>query len=450
MTNAYAGLNELLLYLWKPIKLLRILTFEDFNFYPTLLEGLESMGFSSPTPIQEQVIPIILSGKDLIACAQTGTGKTAAYLLPALHRIATEKIPHTCALIVAPTRELAQQIDNAFQGFAYFTHASSIAIYGGSDGQVFEREKKALLEGTSVVIATPGRLLSHLNNGYVKFDKLDVLILDEADKMLDMGFNEDILRIIRYLPAKRQNLLFSATMPPKMRELSRRILHNPAEINIALNKPAEGIIQHAYLVYDRQKTPLVVHILKEKNLDSILIFTSTKSGAKELEKELLRAKLPVKAIHSDLEQAERESVLLSFKNRNTRILVATDILSRGIDIENIGLVINYDVPGDAEDYVHRVGRTARAASTGEAITLINEKDMRRFSQIESLIEKEVTKLALPGHLGEGPAWAPFKKSVPMRSSGHKGRGFSKSGGKKRKSGSAGKHSGEGKRSNHPH
>lgn len=426
------------------------MTFEDFNFYPTLLEGLESMGFSSPTPIQEQVIPIILSGKDLIACAQTGTGKTAAYLLPTLHRIATEKIPHTSALIVAPTRELAQQIDNAFQGFAYFTHASSIAIYGGSDGQVFEREKKALLEGTSVVIATPGRLLSHLNNGYVKFDKLDVLILDEADKMLDMGFNEDILRIIRYLPAKRQNLLFSATMPPKMRELSRRILHNPAEINIALNKPAEGIIQHAYLVYDRQKTPLVAHILKEKNLDSILIFTSTKSGAKELEKELLRAKLPVKAIHSDLEQAERESVLLSFKNRNTRILVATDILSRGIDIENIGLVINYDVPGDAEDYVHRVGRTARAASTGEAITLINEKDMRRFSQIESLIEKEVTKLPLPGDLGEGPVWAPFKKSVSTRSSGHKGRGFYKGSGKKTKSGSAGKQSGPGKRSNHPH
>jgi len=395
------------------------LTFDDFNFYPSLLEGLDAMGFSQPTPIQEQVIPVILKGKDLIACAQTGTGKTAAYLLPTLHRIAIDKIPHTSALIVAPTRELAQQIDNAFQGFAYFTHASSIAVYGGSDGQVFEREKKALGEGTSVVIATPGRLLSHLNNGYVKFDKLDVLILDEADKMLDMGFYEDILRIIRHLPQRRQNLLFSATMPSKMRELAKRILQDPTEENIAISKPAAGILQNAYLVYDTQKIPLTRDILIEKNLDSVLIFASTKSGVKALEKELLRMKLSAKAIHSDLTQSERENVLLSFRNRNTKILVATDILSRGIDIENIGLVINYDVPGDAEDYVHRVGRTARAASTGEAITLINEKDQRRFSQIEELIEKVVPKLPLPAALGEGPAWQPLKKhsSGPRKGSG---------------------------------
>lgn len=385
------------------------MTFDDFNFSPSLLEGLDAMGFSKPTPIQEQVIPFIMDGKDLIACAQTGTGKTAAYLLPTLHRIAVDKIPHTSALIVAPTRELAQQIDNAFQGFAYFTHASSIAVYGGSDGQVFEREKKALGEGTSVVIATPGRLLSHLNNGYVKFEKLDVLILDEADKMLDMGFYEDILRIIRYLPVKRQNLLFSATMPGKMRELAKRILHDPKEVNIAISKPAAGILQNAYLVYDTQKIPLTRDILIAKNLDSVLIFASTKSGVKSLEKELLRMKLSVKAIHSDLTQSERENVLLSFRNRNTKILVATDILSRGIDIENIGLVINYDVPGDAEDYVHRVGRTARAASTGEAITLINEKDQRRFSQIEELIEKEIPKLPLPAELGSSPAWEPQKK-----------------------------------------
>ncbi|TAH41217.1 MAG: DEAD/DEAH box helicase [Bacteroidetes bacterium] len=382
------------------------------------------MGFSQPTPIQEQVIPVILKGADLIACAQTGTGKTAAYLLPTLHRIAIDKIPHTSALIVAPTRELAQQIDNAFQGFAYFTHASSIAVYGGSDGQVFEREKKALGEGTSVVIATPGRLLSHLNNGYVKFDKLDVLILDEADKMLDMGFYEDILRIIRYLPQRRQNLLFSATMPSKMRELAKRILHNPTEVNIAISKPAAGILQNAYLVYDTQKIPLTRDILIEKNLDSVLIFASTKSGVKALEKELLRMKLSAKAIHSDLTQSERENVLLSFRNRNTKILVATDILSRGIDIENIGLVINYDVPGDAEDYVHRVGRTARAASTGEAITLINEKDQRRFSQIEELIEKVVPKLPLPAALGEGPEWQPQKKHFSSHKSGS-GRPFHK-------------------------
>lgn len=379
------------------------------------------MGFSKPTPIQEQVIPVILQGQDLIACAQTGTGKTAAYLLPTLHKIAADKIPHTSALIVAPTRELAQQIDNAFQGFAYFTHASSIAVYGGSDGQVFEREKKALGEGTSVVIATPGRLLSHLNNGYVKFDKLDVLILDEADKMLDMGFYEDILRIIRYLPTKRQNLLFSATMPAKMRELAKRILHAPTEVNIAISKPAAGILQNAYLVYDSQKIPLTRDILVAKNLDSVLIFASTKSGVKDLERELLRMKLSAKAIHSDLTQTERENVLLSFRNRNTKILVATDILSRGIDIENIGLVINFDVPGDAEDYVHRVGRTARAASTGEAITLINEKDQRRFSQIEELIEKEIPKLPLPAELGAGPAWEPQKKHSFGK---HKGSGRS--------------------------
>lgn len=404
---------------------LSTLTFDDFNFYPSLLEGLDAMGFSQPTPIQEQVIPIILQGKDLIACAQTGTGKTAAYLLPTLHRIAIDKIPHTSALIVAPTRELAQQIDNAFQGFAYFTHASSIAVYGGSDGQVFEREKKALGEGTSVVIATPGRLLSHLNNGYVKFDKLDVLILDEADKMLDMGFYEDILKIIRYLPVKRQNLLFSATMPSKMRELAKRILHNPSEINIALSKPAAGILQNAYLVYDSQKIPLTRDILIEKNLDSVLIFASTKSGVKALERELLKMNLSAKAIHSDLTQAERENVLLSFRNRNTKILVATDILSRGIDIENIGLVINYDVPGDAEDYVHRVGRTARAASTGEAITLINEKDQRRFSQIEELIEKVVPKLLLPASLGAGPDWAPQKKHSNFGRSGSQKKSFKK-------------------------
>lgn len=385
------------------------MTFYDFNFCDTLLDGLDAMGFEHPTPIQGQVIPVIMQDRDVIACAQTGTGKTAAYLLPTLDRISRQSAAHTSALVIAPTRELAQQIDLAFQGFAYFTHASSIAVYGGSDGQVFEREKKALREGTSVVIATPGRLLSHLNNGYVKFDKLDVLILDEADKMLDMGFFEDILRIIRFLPEKRQNLLFSATMPPKMRDLAKRILKNPAEINIAISKPAAGIQQGAYLVYDGQKTELMKKILTEKNLESILIFASTKSAVKSLEKELQRLNLSAQAIHSDLVQDDREKVLLSFRNRSTKILVATDILSRGIDIDNIGLVLNYDVPGDAEDYVHRIGRTARAASKGEAITFVNEKDQRRFAQIEELIEKEVPKLQLPGDLGESPAWNPAKK-----------------------------------------
>ena len=396
------------------------LSFQNFNLSDLLLDGLDTMGFNKPTPIQEQVIPHILKGTDVIACAQTGTGKTAAYLLPVLDKISRDNIPHTCALIISPTRELALQIDQAFQGFSYFTHASSIAVYGGSDGITFEREKKALTDGASVVIATPGRLLSHLNMGYVKFNQLDFLILDEADKMLDMGFYDDILRIIRFLPEQKQVLLFSATMPSRMRELARKILHNPVEINIAMSKPAVGILQQAYLVNNFQKPELLKKIISEKNLSSVLIFASTKIAVKDLERELRKLKLPAKAIHSDLSQEERENVLLSFRNKSTKILVATDILSRGIDIENIGLVINYDVPADAEDYVHRVGRTARAETTGEAITFINDKDQYRFSQIEKLIEKDVIKIPLPPGMGNSPEWKPdatknnFKNKRPFR------------------------------------
>jgi ATP-dependent RNA helicase RhlE len=331
-------------------------------------------------------------------------------------------------LIISPTRELALQIDQAFQGFSYFTHASSIAVYGGGDGITFEREKKALKEGASVVIATPGRLLSHLNMGYVKFDQLDFLILDEADKMLDMGFYDDIVRIIRFLPEKKQNLLFSATMPPKMRELARKILHNPVEINIAMSKPAEGILQQAYLVNNPQKPELLKRIIKDKNLNSILIFASTKIAVKDLERELKQLRLPAKAIHSDLTQEERENVLLSFRNKSTKILVATDILSRGIDIESIGLVLNYDVPADAEDYVHRVGRTARAETTGEAITFVNDKDQSRFSQIEKLIEKDILKIPLPVDMGISPVWNPeaFKSTFrKKRFTGNKSKGANK-------------------------
>jgi superfamily II DNA/RNA helicase len=382
------------------------MSFHKFNLSDLLLEGLDTMGIINPTPIQDQVIPHILKGEDVIAVAQTGTGKTAAYLLPVLDKISKNNIPHTSALIVSPTRELALQIDNAFQGFSYFTHASSIAVYGGSDGITFEREKKAMTGGASVVIATPGRLLSHLNMGYVKFNQLDFLILDEADKMLDMGFYDDILRIIRFIPEKRQTLLFSATMPHKMRELARKILRKPIEINIAISKPAEGILQQAYLVFNNQKLSLIKKILAEKNYSSVLIFASTKLEVKDLEKELKKMRLDAKAIHSDLSQDEREKVLLSFRNRSTKILVATDILSRGIDIENIELVVNYDVPPDPEDYVHRIGRTARAESKGEAITFINDKDQRRFSQIEKLIEKEVIKHPLPTEMGPAPLWQP--------------------------------------------
>ena len=385
------------------------MTFHDFNLCTPLIDGLDSMGFEEATPIQSQVIPMVLEGKDVIACAQTGTGKTAAYLLPILDRISRNSIPHTAALIIAPTRELAQQIDQALQGFAYFTHASSHAVYGGSSGISFEQEKKSLTEGASVIIATPGRLLSHLNLGYVKFDMLDFLVLDEADKMLDMGFYDDIMRIISFLPKKRQNLCFSATMPPKMRELAKRITHNPAEINIALSKPAEGVTQEAFLVYDNQKAPLLIRLLKEKNFPSVIIFAATKLEVKNLERELKRAHLSARAISSDLTQEERDAALLSFRNGATKNLVATDILSRGIDVENISLVVNYDVPHDAEDYVHRVGRTARAESTGLAITFVNEKDQHRFERIEKLIEKRVPKMTLPPELGKAPAWEPNKR-----------------------------------------
>lgn len=383
--------------------------FDVFNFSEELLDGLYTMGYDEPTPIQKSVIPVILEGKDVLACAQTGTGKTAAYILPTLEGISKSKTPHTSVLILAPTRELAVQIDQAFQGFAYYTHASSIAVYGGNDGFSFDREKKALMEGTSAIIATPGRLLSHLKLGYVKMDQLETLILDEADKMLDMGFYEDIMTINQFLPIKKQILLFSATMPVKIRPLAKKLLQNPVEINIAVSKPAAGVDQKAYVVFDDQKNNLIVDILASREITSTLIFASTKIAVKTLEKELQKRNLPAAAIHSDLTQENRESVLLNFKNRKTPILIATDILSRGIDIDNIGIVINYDVPGDAEDYVHRVGRTARAETTGEAITFISPKDQARFVQIEEFIEMVIPKIPLPESLGKAPEWNPSLK-----------------------------------------
>lgn len=388
--------------------------FSDFNFESSLQEGLDSMGFETPTPIQEQAIPIILRHKDLIGCAQTGTGKTAAFLLPILNQLTAYPTDQTDTLIIVPTRELALQIDQALQGFSYFTSVSSIAIYGGSDGSVFERERKALIDGANVIIATPGRLMAHLNMGYVKLKGLKHLILDEADRMLDMGFLEDILKITTYLPKERQTLFFSATMPPKIRALATKLLKDPEQINIAISKPSDGIIQGAYLVYDTQKNNLIKSLLNGKELTSVIIFVSTKQKVKELEKDLQKAGFKAKAIHSDLEQSEREEVLLNFRSKQLQILVATDILSRGIDIEDISLVINYDVPGDAEDYIHRIGRTARAASTGVALTFINEFDQQKFLQIETLIGNEVKKLPLPSDLGPGPVYAPETKKTFLK------------------------------------
>lgn len=382
------------------------------------------MGFQKPTPVQEQAIPIIQQGKDIIACAQTGTGKTAAYLLPVIDKICRNGGGTFNTLIIVPTRELAVQIDEALQGFSYFTPVRAVAIYGGTGGGSFEQERKALTEGADIIIATPGRLISHFNQGYVKPQTLEHLILDEADRMLDMGFSEDISRIISYLPVKRQTLLFSATMPDKIRSLAKAILKDPGQINISVSKPAEGVLQAAYSVYDAQKIPLLRELLNV-DMKSILIFSSTKDKVKELEKELKKLKLNVAAIHSDLEQQQRNDVLRNFRNGNLQVLVATDILSRGIDIESIGLVINYDVPGDAEDYIHRIGRTARAETTGVAITFINEKDQGRFHKIEQLIGEPIRKLQVPVHHGEAPEYNPEKN----KHAGH----FRRQGGKHRHS-----------------
>ena len=374
------------------------MNFSEFNLDPQLMEGLNSMGFETATPIQEKAIPVIMSGKDLIACAQTGTGKTAAYLLPILSKLTSVPSENVDTLIIAPTRELALQIERALEGFAYFTPVNAIAIYGGNDGTSFEREKKALSTGANIIIATPGRLLVHLNMGYVKFGKLKHLILDEADRMLDMGFYEDISKIITYLPKQRQTLMFSATMPPKIRNLANKNLINPEQISIAISKPAEGISQQAYLVNDNQKNRLIISLLDGKNLQSVLVFASTKDSVKTLERELQKLRLSVKAIHSDLEQIERQDVLRDFTNRKTQVLVATDILSRGIDIDGIDMVINYNVPRNAEDYIHRIGRTARAKSDGVAITFVNTKDQFSFGKIEKFLGKEIPKMPLPAGL----------------------------------------------------
>jgi len=394
------------------------LNFRDFNLDNGIIEGIEAMGYENPTPVQEQVIPSILDGKDIIAAAQTGTGKTAAFLLPIIHQIITGgNLAPIKALVIVPTRELARQIDQHMEGLAYFSSVHSLAIYGGSGGEAFSREKKALSVGTDVVICTPGRMIAHLNLGYVKFSGLQYLILDEADRMLDMGFNEDIMKIISFLPKKRQNLLFSATMPSKIRQLARQVLNDPAEINIAISKPAENIIQVAFIVYENQKIPLVLHLLTARELRSILVFCSTKVSTKALSRELKKNGLQVEDIHSDLDQASREKVLINFKNRKTKILVATDVLSRGIDIEDINLVINYDVPHDAEDYIHRIGRTARAEAAGAAFTLVSQKEQGKFSQIEDHLGKPVTKAKIPENLGKAPDYKPRKpgrKGKPFR------------------------------------
>jgi superfamily II DNA/RNA helicase len=381
------------------------MTFEEFGLNEKLLEAISYMGFEKPTPIQEAAIPEIMKGRDMIAGAQTGTGKTAAFLLPILNKL-TDKATHEVnTLIIVPTRELALQIDQQVHGFAYFLDINSISIYGGGGNADWDTEKKSLTGGADLIIATPGKLIAHLNMGYVKFDTIEHLVLDEADRMLDIGFFDDIMKIVSFLPKKRQTLMFSATMPPKIKELAGKILKDPFIISRELAKPPEGVLQAAYLAYETQKTPLIRGLIEDKpQCKSILVFTSTKAKVGQIVKSLKGKGYLVEGISSDFEQQEREEVLLRFRSRQSRVLVATDVMSRGIDIKDIDLVINYDVPHDAEDYVHRVGRTARAEATGIALTLIGPDDMEKFHRIETLIDQIVYKIPLPAELGEGPRW----------------------------------------------
>ncbi|RPE08535.1 DEAD/DEAH box helicase [Chitinophaga lutea] len=416
--------------------------FDEFDFDDDLLDGIDAMGYTTATPVQEQVIPIILSGRDLIASAQTGTGKTAAFLLPTMQNLLTHThdAHQINSMIIVPTRELAVQIAQTLEGMSYFTNISSIAVYGGGDGASFAVEKKALSTGADIVICTPGRMIAHLNMGYVKLQGLKYLVLDEADRMLDMGFHDDIEKIISFLPKERQTLLFSATMPDKMRKLAMKILKDPAQVNIAISKPPEKIKQEAFVVNEDQKVPLVKHILSSRKTESVIVFCSRKQSVKQLTAVLKRAKFSVEEIHSDLEQDKREQALLDFRNHKLNVLVATDILSRGIDIEDIDLVINFDVPNDGEDYVHRIGRTARAASDGTAYTFIAPKEQHRFARIEQLLGHEVTKAPVPEELGPAPAYQPKTR----KGGGGGGGGQHGGGGGKRHKPGGGK-----KRNHHP-
>ena len=394
MTSAYAQITS------------TEMKFEDILTNDDLLDALYDMHFDECTPIQELSIPPVLAGHDLLAVAQTGTGKTAAYLLPVIERLVNDNYSqdNVNCVVMAPTRELAQQIDRQMQGFSYFMPVSSMAIYGGTDGRTYEQQRKGLKMGADVVIATPGRLLAHLSMGYVDLSKVSFFILDEADRMLDMGFLDDIMQIIGHLPKDRQTLLFSATMPPKIQQLAAQILNNPVEVKIAVSKPAEKICQRAVVCYETQKLPILEKFFKETPPRRVIVFSSSKHKVKDLAKSLRKLHLKVGEMHSDLDQQVREDVMLDFKAGKINVVVATDIISRGIDIDNIETVINYDVPNEAEDYVHRIGRTARADREGSAYTFISEKERVKFRNIERLLEREVEKLPVPEELGAAPSY----------------------------------------------
>ena len=393
--------------------------FDQLALSDYILDALDAMNFEECTPIQEQSIDLILDGYDLIACAQTGTGKTAAYLLPVIDLLSeTEEDSKVKCVIMVPTHELAQQIDRQMEGFSYYIPVSSLAIHGGNDGKEFARQQHALRQGADMVIATPGRLLAHMKMGYVDLSSVKYFILDEADRMLDMGFSDDIMRIVAELPKDRQTLMFSATMPKKIQQLASSILNNPKEVKISVSKPAEKIDQSVFICHEGQKQAVLKHLFEQGHDKRVIVFSSSKQKVKELTHLLRRSKWKAAEMHSDLDQKAREDVILGFRAGRIEILIATDIIARGIDIDDIEMVVNYDVPHEAEDYVHRIGRTARAGAGGKAVTFVNERDMQRWAGIERFLGKEVRRETMPPEFGEAPV---FKAGRSSQGNGKKGR-----------------------------
>lgn len=394
------------------------MTFEETYLNDNALDALDDMHFTICTPIQEQCIPYILDGRDVLGVAQTGTGKTAAYLLPILSKLDDGGFPKDAinCIIMSPTRELAQQIDQAMQGFSYYMpEVSSVAVYGGNDGNRYDQEYQAMRLGADVIIATPGRLKSHISMGNIDLSKVSFFVLDEADRMLDMGFSDDILSIAKLLPKECQTIMFSATMPNDIEKLAKTLLKNPAMVKLAVSKPAEKIRQTAYICHENQKLAIMRFLFKDQEMKRVIVFAAKKQGVKEITRELKRIKVNCDEMHSDLTQAERDDVMYRFKSGQVDVLIATDIVARGIDIDDIAVVINYDVPHDVEDYVHRIGRTARADRDGRAITLVRGYDITAFMQIEKFLEKTIEKTPLPEGVGEGPEYKPIRKE-----SKHKG------------------------------
>ena len=386
--------------------------FEELDLNDNVLDALYDMRFDECTPVQENCIPPILDKRDVLGVAQTGTGKTAAYLLPILSRLADGGFPKDAVncIIMSPTRELAQQIDQAMQGFSYYLpDVSSVAVYGGNDGNRYDQEMKSMRLGADVIIATPGRLISHISMGNIDLSKVSFFVLDEADRMLDMGFSEDIMKIASGLPESCQTIMFSATMPKDIETMAQKLLKNPVEIKLAVSKPAEKINQSAYICYETQKLKIIDDIFKAGDLKRVIIFSGSKMKVKQINQALQRLKINCGEMHSDLDQAQRDEIMYKFKSGQLDVLVATDIVSRGIDIDDITMVINYDVPHDAEDYDHRIGRTARADRDGVAITFVNEDDMYAFHQIEKFLEREITRNPLPEGCGEGPEYTTTKR-----------------------------------------